>query len=246
MLHRLFEMAGVPLREVMTRDEAMRILRVTDEVDPTELKAIWKRRMQSVHPDAGGNDREAALVNAAYDLLKVPQAAPYGGGRDWTDPPKPPPSKTPPWAMAGYAGGMYPSSDIRANDYTDVNYFKKQMWELSGESNHPYTIWAFDGNYFRGVITVFGSPDLFATMARAMYKYNSQGFNRYATQAIFVDDDADRDSRVILLIWSDGVSYADNPIEFTYEAFNRNPGNDPSFMRRLPTMLAKLKETGSL
>lgn len=35
-----------------------------------ELKKIWKEKMKSVHPDAGGNDEDAQKVNAYFELLK--------------------------------------------------------------------------------------------------------------------------------------------------------------------------------
>ena len=35
-----------------------------------ELKKIWKEKMKSVNPDAGGNDEDAQKVNAYFELLK--------------------------------------------------------------------------------------------------------------------------------------------------------------------------------
>ena len=37
---------------------------VTDNV-----KSVYRQRMKKVHPDAGGNEKEAKLVNEAYEIL---------------------------------------------------------------------------------------------------------------------------------------------------------------------------------
>lgn len=43
---------------------------------PVEIKAAYRRRMMACHPDKGGSEEEAKLVNRAYEMLTKPQPEP--------------------------------------------------------------------------------------------------------------------------------------------------------------------------
>ena len=244
--------------------------------DPAgDLKATWKNLLRRSHPDAGGNLEDAKLINAAYDVLKKPQpAASSGWGsddddyyeerprreRNWYYDPgsdarqeREKENSNTKWSWAGYSGGMHDNPTIRRQDYTDVNFIKKRMWELSGESTEEWTIWGFDGAYLRGVTTVYGSPKIFAQMAEAMITWQTKGGNPYECRAVLVEkrekhrskpylDDDDEQAHTVYLIWADGVFYDKKPIEMHYETFNANPGNDQSFRHRLRRMIDNLQE----
>lgn len=106
-----------------------------------------------------------------------------------------------------------------------------------------YTVSAFDGYFFRGMFSTYAAPSIFAELAQAMITWNSHGGNPYATRAVFIQK---RRSPELYLIYSDGKYYTDNPIPFEHDSFNLNASNDQQFMRRLPGMLDRLKETGSI
>ncbi len=142
------------------------------------------------------------------------------------------------WAQAGHSGGMPNQSSIYRNDYTDVNFIKKRMWELSKHSKKAWTIWGFDGAFLRGVTTVYGSPDIFPEMAKAMVMWQTKGANSYPCRAVLVH----RKRHPFLLIWADGHDLP-SPIEVEHDSFNDNPGNDPHFGSRLRAMLDKMQET---
>lgn len=55
--------------DVMTREEAFRILGLRDDAGTAEIKAAYRRLMAQLHPDKGGNDYLAAKVNQAKDFL---------------------------------------------------------------------------------------------------------------------------------------------------------------------------------
>ena len=52
----------------------------------------------------------------------------------------------PVWAWAGHGGGdTVPEELILRDDYSDRNFLKKRLWELSGYATEEWTLWAFDG-----------------------------------------------------------------------------------------------------
>jgi curved DNA-binding protein CbpA len=122
------------------------------------IKAARRDLLHRHHPDRGGDLDSAQLINAAYDLLKdgVPDEMFYSTDLDLYEAHKAKNPGSPEWVWAGYFGGI-PDATIYRNDFSDVNFIKKSMWELSGQSRAEYTIWGFDGQRFHG-ISVFGSP----------------------------------------------------------------------------------------
>jgi hypothetical protein len=147
---------------------------------PEALRKEWiklNRLKRTDIPDEEGLKE----INSAYDTLKHGSRGFSGTGQPYQ--PAAPQKETPKWAMAGYSGGIKPSAQIRRNDYSDANFIKKRMWELSGESNVEWTIWAFDGRFFRASTTVYGSPEIFHDMAEAMIMWNSHSGNPYETNA---------------------------------------------------------------
>lgn len=232
------------LRE-MSWDEAASIYRglgVDPELPLPDLKAatreLWKRN----HPDVGGNPETMKKINAAFDVLKEPRReSPRSGSRDSYRRPEQTPDEV--WAHAGYSGGMQNSSHIYRNDYTDVNYIKKRMWELSGHSNVEWMITGFDGAFTRASTTVYGSPKIFAQMAEALVIWQIKGGNSYRCRAVFVQKRRGDNSQV-LIIWADGISYAADPIPLDYDSFNKNPSNDRQFDRHLRELIDALYENG--
>jgi hypothetical protein len=248
-------MAGLGQRdkllEVMSVWDARRAFQhygATEEQLETErgLKTAFRKLVNKYHPDRGDNDGEAMKeITAAYDVLKKSLGTPHaavGGSDDDTGGSSSPFDQVPIWAMAGYSGGAYPNGSIRRQNYTDMNFFKKRMWELSDHSNTEWTIWQFDGHFFRNTITVFGSEDIFHEMAEAMLIWGSSG-NPYNTRAIFVSR---KNDDILYCIYADGKFYNRHPIPFEHESFNSNPANDQHFVRSLPGKLDMMKQNHAL
>lgn len=233
---------------------------------PADLAKERNKLIKKAHPDVGGDLEDAKAINTAYDVLKKPVSttddtgweAPrrehnwyYDPGENQRRDREKEASGDDLWAWAGYSGGMRPGARIYKNDYTDVNYIKKRMWELSGKSTEEWTIWGFDGAFLRGVTTVYGSPKIFAQMAEAMITWQTKGGNPYKCRAVLVEKSKggairpfNDEEKTLYLIWADGVFYDKKPIPVRYETFNSNPGNDRSFNDRLRRLIDELQEQG--
>lgn len=207
------------------------------QLSPSDLNDAHKRLIRQHHPDTGGDPEAAAYINSAFDTLKQ-----GGGGSSQTFRKEPDEDTT--WAMAGHSGGMADSAHIYQQDYRDMNYIKKRMWELSGHKLQEWTIYGFDGAFLRHSLTVYGSPEIFTEMAKAMIIWQTKGGNSYPCRAVLVNR---RREQRYFIIWADGRFYDKRPIEVECDSFNNNPGNDPQFRHRLSKLLDQLdKNDGPL
>lgn len=209
------------------------------ELDEAGLKKAFRKLAMQHHPDQGGDENVLKNITAAYAVLEKGSNQPQpgatyrsygaGAGQDFnTD------GDYPVWANAGYSGGMRHKATIRREDYTDLNYLKRQMWRLSNQSRTEWTIWTFDGAFFRSSVSVYGSPEIFPEMAKAVLQWEDP---YYSKNAVFV---CRKNSKELLLIWLDGEDVVP-PVPMEHESFNLNPGNDKYFVRELPEKLAEVK-----
>lgn len=225
-----------------------------------ELKTVWRKLQRKYHPDRGGDPKKAQEINQAYDIL----VGRTSQGRRASRTSEPPPSSGPQYGFRGaeytqdYAAGQYGHTardtepggfpewqtdkrssfnKISRNNYTDVNFIKKDMWEKSGKSKEEWTIQGYDGRFFRGITTVYGNKKIFNDMAEAMVTWQSKGGNPYPTRAVFASKGKDRK---LYLIYLDGKFMGDDPYIFEHDSMNLNPSNDQSFMRNLPNELDKI------
>jgi hypothetical protein len=60
---------AAPVREAMSREEALKILGLKDPVTEDEIRSVHRRLMLQIHPDRGGSDYLAAKINQARDVL---------------------------------------------------------------------------------------------------------------------------------------------------------------------------------
>jgi hypothetical protein len=137
---------------------------------PDELKRRWQELARRHHPDAGGDLRAMQEINAAYSILK-PQV--YGGARDMTSPRV---GGLPVWAWAGHRGTTTPEELVLRQDYSDRNFLKKRLWELSGRSMEEWALWAFDGRELLPPVVSYGSHAILPEMAKAMFHHGRRGF----------------------------------------------------------------------
>lgn len=60
---------SAPSGQAMSREEAARVLGVNEQASEAEIQAAYRRLMQRLHPDQGGNDYLASKLNEARDAL---------------------------------------------------------------------------------------------------------------------------------------------------------------------------------
>lgn len=53
----------------MQRDEAARLLGISNDADQAAINEAYRRLIARVHPDAGGNAELAARINLARDTM---------------------------------------------------------------------------------------------------------------------------------------------------------------------------------
>jgi hypothetical protein len=84
------------------------ILGVPPGASLVDIKAAYRRRMMQCHPDKGGNEEEAKLVNRAFEMLTKPQ---------------PEPVVSPGWAPGVYVHVVYYGNFTSANTTTSTGYW---------------------------------------------------------------------------------------------------------------------------
>jgi len=206
------------------------------------IKAARNRLMMQAHTDhAQGSADQAAEINLAYDVLKhlpegyydaaepaLPQGAPGSlHDRILRE------AAAPAWQTDRYAT----DHAVAHESYSDANYVKRRLWEMSGCSNDAFELFYFDGAW-RKSITVFASPNIHAEMARAVMAWNgpSRGFGHRAVLARRLRDQS------LKLIYLDGHTLR-QPVEVMQDGFAHAPGNDQAFLQRLPGLLDAVAKT---
>lgn len=184
----------------MSREAAQGILRRhgldAEGLAPAELKRRWQELARQHHPDLGGDVRAMQEINAAYSFLKPSSGAGDSGC--------PRVRGLPAWAWAGHRDGSAPDALILREDYTDRNFLKKRLWELSGRCTQEWTLWAFDGYELRPPVVTYGSDAILPEMAKAMLRHGRRGFR--APRAILAQAPEERFE--VLLLHADGQAYA--------------------------------------
>jgi hypothetical protein len=61
--------SGIRTEPTMTIDEALRVLGLKGTPTKEEITSAYRKIMQQIHPDRGGNEYFAAKVNQARDML---------------------------------------------------------------------------------------------------------------------------------------------------------------------------------
>lgn len=143
------------------------------------------------------------------------------------------------WAWAGHFGRKDPDITITKNDFTDINFIKRSMWELSGHSHDEWTISGYDGKTFSHNVIVYGSPKIFHYMAISMIDLANKGANPSPCRAVLARLGT---SANLFLIYADGKYYDQNPVRIRHEPIGANPQNYTALLRQLPEILDNLKQ----
>ena len=220
----------------MSRDAAEAILRRhgldAEGLASEELKRRWQALARRHHPDLGGDTRSMQEINAAYSVLKLFGSEPV--------PVLPQPRYDfeaprfrglPVWAWAGHAAGTEPDEVIARDDYTDRNFLKMRMWELSERSTQEWTLWAFDGRDLLAPVVTYGSKAIFPEMAKAMLRHGRRGFR--SPRAVL--GQAQNERYEVLVLHADGRYLEPPPALFLSEPCGLP--QDRTFIMDLPGRL---------
>lgn len=209
---------------------------------PAELQRRWRELARRHHPDLGGDDRTMQEINAAYAFLKpraaaAAAAASYFEGTRDVDSPRV--RGFPAWVWAGHGGGgVVPDELILRGDYTDRNFLKKRLWELSGRSTEEWTLWAFDGRELLPPVAAYASDAVFAEMAKAMLAHGRRGF-RGPRAVLAQAPDARYEA---LVLHSDGRAH-EPPVALPLSSPD-GPARDRAFLMGLPERLDAIARSG--
>ncbi len=120
---------------------------------------------------------------------------------------------------------------ILREDYSDRNFIKKRLWELSGGSAQEWTLWAFDGQELLPPVVAYASDAIFPDMAKAMLRHGRRGFR--FPRAVLAQ--APNERYEALLLHADGRSH-EPPVAFPLSSTG-GPALDRDFLRGLPRRL---------
>jgi len=183
-------------------------------MDKETLKKSVKQLALKHHPDRGGDTETMQLINAARDTLDDAPSTPSSFNNR-------------------------PASDIPqsepAQNIQDVNYVKWKAWDISGRpqetpENH-YTFWNWDGAYFRGSFSVYAIPSKLFEISNMMSMWDHYN----ASKAVFVSQDKEENAIYLVKLHGNKI---EPPRKFVHDSFNKNPGNDNKFVRKLRRDLA--------
>lgn len=223
------------ITEAMSRDEAMQVFAKAGQnvsgKSPADLKSILRQLAKTHHPDRGGSLDTMQMLNAAYDTLAKLGTGSSHSGSDSDDRARRRQARADAedreWSRDKNAKRTYNFRDIR--DVKD--YLNDLAYKTAANKNvglRKCFVWNYDGTFFRGCFEVMAVPDTFNEIADKMRQWDF-----HQSRAVFVSWNS---TGSIYLIWSDG-DYRKPAIELRHESFNQNPGNDQSFMRKLPAIL---------
>lgn len=232
-------------RIAMSIPEALETLGFSPHSSPSmdEIRSQWKRKIFEHHPDRGGDEATAKMLNGAFTFLQKSYTnnargtRPPGAPSDW----RPYQQEAYDWArrrQRQQRGTPEWQTDERAS-YNEINegmgrrnlnYCLKEIYEFSKENGDvkPIGIMAFDGSFFRGSFTSKTNEASLGFAGEVMEDWNSKGANSYPTVAVI----AVFGNRV-KLIRLRGKDVNDQNIWFEHDSFNLNPGNDPQFLNKM-------------
>jgi len=221
---------------VTSLGDALKILGLKSGATEKDIVAALRNSAKQHHPDLGITTDQMKKTNAAFEFLRdngFETSQSYPGFETSSSHMRPHWRRSedlPPW-----------QTDLRSSynevgfGFTNLNYCKKSIYDKSvenggKESLERWTIWAFDGSFFRGVFTVFCNTQTLGYAGMAMQEWNEGSNSSYNTKAVFASLS---DTKELILIRLDGRDVSKEMKKFHHDSTNDNPGNDQEFVRML-------------
>lgn len=131
-----------------------------------------------------------------------------------------------------------PQDPMKNKTWANLDKAKMDIYEKAKQAGggiKGYSIWAFDGSFFRGAFEAYMNPQTFGFAGEVMEFWNSKGGNPYPTKAVFVSTGGN----TIQCIRLNGKDVSGQNITFQHKSMNKNPGNDPQFVDMLRKWVAE-------
>lgn len=191
----------------MSKLEAADLLGVNADDDLGKIKTKYREMVMTHHPDRGGSEKMMKKINEAFETLTKAE--------DHTHP------------------RSHHRKDVRVEEEPitpnkkDIRWCKQYIKEVSKQYGnvHEYTLWNFDGMFFRDVMTVETNEECFPLAALVFEEL----VDFFKTVAIFISIS----NNEILLLRLNGQDVHNENKIYTRDSFSANPGNDRSFVRKL-------------
>jgi hypothetical protein len=118
------------------------------------------------------------------------------------------------------------NSAILKNNYTDINFFKKRIWELSGHDNHELTIWIYGKGVIKKIVVMTNFKMLPEIIKAAKIYYPP-------VEAVIFSGKA----KIMFLAYANGHTLS-KPIRMNDTPFVNDPGQH--FISQLQNILHQL------
>lgn len=142
------------------------------------------------------------------------------------------PTGHPPWHL----DPAEPSVILR-NDFTDLNYLRKTIYERSIKFGNVQVVkaWAWDGVRFRKVVSALANSYAYEELARSLLVYYLQGNDAASgCDAVFLTEGEGRATHFQLVLLRSGRAYLDVSRYGLYRDFEPD---DQEYLAYLPTWL---------
>jgi len=133
------------LESKMSRRDAVSFLALTDMYTQEELKASFKEKAKTNHPDKGGSTELMQKTNAAYEILKLSKASVDTKKFDWNKVHK---------EYTELCKNLNTTIKKQFNKKIFTDYFK----EIFGQTFSLYDIQYFGEDYYKGNNKPYGGP----------------------------------------------------------------------------------------
>ena len=217
----LTEVKEIPLTKAYAIFKSHGITNV-ESMSIEDIQSAWKKILRKIHPDLTGTvSDDAQMLNAAMDSIVHFRK----NSTSFSSPSEEYTSNVPEWET-DKRSGFNQENPPKGN----IQYYKKKAWEISGKpspvDDNKYTFWNWDGYYFRGILTVYTTPEHWFEVSKLLIEWD----NFYRSVAVFVADK--KDNTLLYLVNHKGQEIKP-PMEYGFDSMNNNPGNDHIFTNLL-------------
>lgn len=164
---------------------------------------VIRRSLAKVfHPRlATDDDRDMRAINACIDVVEAARDK-----RELCGEPEPAPTAAEPSGRDPWQSDPYESTQIFRQDYTDINFLKKTIYDRSIRFGKVELVkaWAWDGARFRKVVSLYANDWALEELGRALLFQQTHGSADGRCDAVFLTQGQGRVRRFRLILLKSG------------------------------------------